>query len=112
VVKNAYISIHIKNSEMKVFKNISEFCTKGDGISDDTLAIQEAVNDVCSSGGTLYFNKGEEYRITKAIHLPDVIRLKGNGCTIKRDGIDYWFDPSEKANVWKTRIDSFYLFRR
>ena len=55
---------HIKNV------NVKEFGAKGDGITDDTLQIQNAIDSLGDNGGTVVFPKGE-YIVTG-------IKLKSN----------------------------------
>jgi len=53
------------------FKSVTEFGAKGDGITDDTAAIQSALN---SGAEGIYFNAGR-YLITKPIHIPNSVRV-------------------------------------
>ena len=55
------------------------FGAKGDGVTDDTNAIQKAVND---STNHVYFNTDKTYLITKAIILKSELLLDFNGCNI------------------------------
>lgn len=62
--------------------SVKDFGAVGNGIADDTVAIQEAI-DSLNQGGSLYFPKGE-YKITDTL---DVIFVDlWNGITIWGDG--------------------------
>jgi len=53
------------NVEDKLAQTVSvkDFGAVGDGVTDDTLAIQNGINYVATNGGTLYFSTGT-YRLT------------------------------------------------
>lgn len=51
--------------------NIKDYGAKGDGITDDTSAIQVAIQHAAQqSNQTLYFPAAERYKITSTIHVP------------------------------------------
>ena len=60
--------------------NVKDFGAVGDGVADDTAAIQAAINAAAASGGGfVFFNKGS-YRITSAISINSSgIVLAGQG---------------------------------
>ena len=47
----------IKN--IQVVTNVKDFGAQGDGTTDDTSEIQSAINSLPSTGGTIYFPKGD-----------------------------------------------------
>ena len=49
---------------------------KGDGITDDTAALQKAINAASLSGQILFFDAGT-YRITKTLHVPGSSKMVG-----------------------------------
>ena len=49
---------------------------KGDGITDDTAALQKAINAASLGGQILFFDAGT-YRITKTLHVPRSSKLVG-----------------------------------
>lgn len=51
--------------------------TKGDGVTDDTLAIQNALNDLSTTGGVLYLPKGTY--LCGQITIPRHVRVVGAG---------------------------------
>lgn len=63
---------------------VSEFNAKGDGVTDDTAAIQAAVAFLESSGGGyLHFEPGRTYKITDTVEITGShIRLVGHGAKI------------------------------
>ncbi len=63
--------------------NVKDFGAVGDGVTDDTAAIQAAVNAVSANpiGGTLYFSDG--IYITETITVGSNIIIEGNGTTLK-----------------------------
>lgn len=63
-----------------VIVDVRRFGAKGDGIADDTVAIQNAINSLLSTGGTVYLPKGT-YRTSAPLNLTSNIKLKGDGWT-------------------------------
>nr|7CHU_A Chain A, Putative pectin lyase [Geobacillus virus E2]7CHU_B Chain B, Putative pectin lyase [Geobacillus virus E2]7CHU_C Chain C, Putative pectin lyase [Geobacillus virus E2] len=91
--------------------NVKEFGTKGDGVTDDTVAIQNAINSIVSSlnnasgqGGIVYFPTGT-YKVTSKITInKSNIRLVGAGMsatciksTITNGNPVFEFVPSDTA---------------
>jgi hypothetical protein len=65
---------------------------KGDGVTDDTNAFQQALNDVGNMGGGIVFAPEGNYLIASQLTLPDETVLKGVASHVQR----HWGDP--KAN--------------
>ena len=59
------------------FINVKDFGARGDNATDDTVAIQAAVN-ACPAGGTVFFPYGT-YVISTAINVPTAMTLQGMG---------------------------------
>jgi hypothetical protein len=74
--------------------NVLSYGAKGDGITDDTLSIQNAVNAAGTSGGTVLFPSGT-YLISNSIKLPAnnsaLLNLSGYGATIKQSSFNTSF---------------------
>jgi|GEM_PF-1845823 hypothetical protein len=79
------------------YYNVLDYGATGDGSTDDTQAIQEALDDVENKGGgILYFPVGPStkgrYIISDTIKLPSKVYIKGvTGTTY--NGIDNWSTP-------------------
>jgi Pectate lyase superfamily protein len=58
--------------------NVKFFGAVGDGVTDDSTAIQTAINSLAAPGGTLYFPAGN-YAIGTAIQPKDGIYMYGDG---------------------------------
>lgn len=58
-------------SSSGIYINVKDFGVIGDGVADDTATIQSLCNTVASSGGILFFPKGN-YRITSQITITAV----------------------------------------
>lgn len=94
-------SIHDLVSELKAklvvennTVNVKQFGAKGDGVTDDTNAIINAINFIKenfnnnnNTPNTLYFPTGT-YKISNTIEIPNIITLKTNGNVI----IDTYFN--------------------
>ena len=77
------------------------FGAKGDGITDDTKSIQDALN---VPGASIYFKGNSKYLITSEITIPSTLRLiEFNYCTIISKSITYAFIAKVSAE------DSLYL---
>ncbi len=61
---------------------VRQFGAKGDGVTDDTAAVQKAIDAAGDSGGTLLFPPGT-YIVT-SVGLRPGVRYLGYGATIKR----------------------------
>lgn len=58
--------------------NVRQYGATGDGSTNDTAAIQAAINAVPTLGGVVYFPAGQ-YKITAAITVRSRLRLVGDG---------------------------------
>jgi len=65
--------------------SVSQFGAVGDGRTNDTAAIQSALNYVKAHGGTLNFAAGHTYIISKSLVISGAsdFKIDGNGATIK-----------------------------
>lgn len=59
--------------------NVKDFGAVGDDVTDDTVAIQAAVDEICAAGGILLFPPGS-YKISASITFPNAsYRVVGSG---------------------------------
>jgi len=70
--------------------SVKDFGAVGDGVADDTAAIQAAIAAVGAlGGGTVSFVNGETYLVSDIILLQTNVSLIGNGCTISVNPLNY-----------------------
>lgn len=63
--------------------NVQDFGAVGDGITDDTAAIQLAIT-TCAAGGVVWFPRvAAYYRITDALSIPKAMTVDGGGAQIR-----------------------------
>lgn len=76
------LTSHLKGIDTKIsgYVNIKEFGAVGDGITDDTVAIQDAIDSIASGGG-VFFPFGV-YIVSDQITIPSSLILLGNNATI------------------------------
>ncbi|MEV4335772.1 glycosyl hydrolase family 28-related protein [Streptomyces sp. NPDC049590] len=60
---------------------VRDFGAKGDGVTDDTAAIQAAINAAAVAGGTLYFPAGR-YTLTAALTWASGVNAVGAGARV------------------------------
>lgn len=68
-------------AKLREFVSVKDFGAVGDGVTDDTVAIQAAVDAVFAGslqGGSLYFPKGS-YRVTSSIYQKPRVNFVGEG---------------------------------
>lgn len=65
-------------SELVGGVNVKKFGAVGDGVADDTLAIQAAIDSLPTAGGAVYLPTGT-YVITDAIELRSALKVFGDG---------------------------------
>jgi len=73
------------------FANIKDFGAVGDGIADDTAAIQAAITSLTATGGTVFFPAGE-YKTDGGVTLVGNLTLQGETGTILKptDSVSQW----------------------
>jgi Pectate lyase superfamily protein len=106
------ISLHIINVDNRQFQHPSSkimminadsdtgyinvrsapYNAKGDGVTDDTHAFQQALNDVGNMGGGIVFAPEGNYLIASQLTFPDATVLKGVASHVQR----HWGDPGSK----------------
>ncbi|MBR7061552.1 MAG: hypothetical protein IKI42_00780, partial [Clostridia bacterium] len=69
------------------YYNVKDYGAAGDGVTDDTAAVEKCVKDAKKSSGTAYFPAGT-YLITKTIKVTKddskILTIKGDGAEISR----------------------------
>lgn len=95
------------------FVTVTQFGAKGDGTTDDTVALQAALS---SGNSVLYFPPGT-YNITSSLLINSNTTLIGYGATIKRmaaidnmmrnnaDGVTGLYDANENIKIFGLKID-------
>lgn len=63
--------------------SVKDYGARGDGTTDDTSALQDAITAAGNAGMPLWFADYATYLISAQLDLPDGLRLRGNGATIK-----------------------------
>ncbi len=87
--------------------NVCNFGAVGDGISDDTISIQNAINDAQAQGRPVFLPAGE-YRITKTLTIERDVDLFGedsNLCSITHDLRDF-NENYRRLNATCIRVDN------
>lgn len=72
------------NVEDKLAQTVSvmDFGAVGDGVTDDTAAIQNAISAAALAMQPLYFGKAKSYLVTGQLTIPNTAELDFNGSTI------------------------------
>ena len=80
----------VLTARLQDYVSVKDFGAVGDGITDDTVAIRNAINAIdAQGGGTVSFVNGETYLVSGQILLKTNVSLLGNGCTISVNPLNY-----------------------
>lgn len=63
--------------ELRLNMNVMQFGAKGDGATDDTAAIQAALNAMSAAGGGIVTAPPKRYRLTSKLTIPSWVKLQG-----------------------------------
>lgn len=109
-LQDTYGEENLSNEKVTTFVNVREAGAKGDGITDDTASIQQALGSLSERGGTLFFPEGR-YRITKKLLTTgahpstkrplNYIEIKGagkNSSWLLGDGVDFILGAAQVPN--------------
>jgi hypothetical protein len=80
--------------KMREIVSVKDFGAVGDGVTDDTAAIQDAINSLSADGGTVYFPAGE-YKTDSGITLISNLILQGFGGAVLK--------PTDSVPLWAYR---------
>lgn len=98
--KDEELSAQLTHIENKIFINISDFGAIGDGINDDTEAIQNALN----TKQDIKFDENKIYRITEDLIFSSNTFIDFNGSTIKVDrqfkSVKYPINLKHKEHIY------------
>ena len=83
VSANKLHTMQILDNDIKNIVSVKKFGAKGNGVNDDTKAIQTAIDTVYQQGGGVILFPEGVYIVTSVI-LKDNITYQGYGATIKR----------------------------
>lgn len=75
--------------------SVKDFGAAGDGVTDDTAAIQAALNAKSAAGGGIVYAPQGKYRLTSKITIPSWVLFKG---------AEWLPDPSNGAQVFATSL--------
>lgn len=78
VVTGAFPDYHFQIKNQQNVINVRDFGAAGNGSTDDTSAIQGAIDSVLGTGGTIYLPKGI-YKISTQLNLRNGITILGDG---------------------------------
>lgn len=91
--KPQYVSFGISS-----FVSIRSAGATGDGSTDDSTAIQNALNSAASSGKIVFFDHGT-YRVTKTIYIPPGSRIVGETYSVIMAAGSLWSDKTRPVPV-------------
>jgi len=93
--------------------NVKDYGAKGDGSTDDTTSIQNAINAADSAGGGIVFLPQGTYNITSTLSLKSGIAFVGAGqgaVTLNYSGNSVAIDINDNGE-WYYRLADFCLYK-
>jgi hypothetical protein len=75
--------------------DVRRYGATGDGVTDDTVAIQRALDVIEVLGGTVFFPKGT-YKVTSTLRF-------GSGCCVRGVGYDSLIQATFDGPIWQSK---------
>jgi polygalacturonase len=88
-------------SKLQDVVSVKDFGAVGDGVADDTAAIQAALN---SNARTIHLIGGQTYKVTSSITIPANKIVVGNGATITTASHFTVFTFSNGGGIYNTKF--------
>jgi glucan 1,3-beta-glucosidase len=80
------------------FQSVRSAGATGNGVTDDTTALQNAINSATSSGKVVFFDAGT-YRVTKTLSIPPGAKLVGESYSVIMSSGSYFNDMNNPKPV-------------
>jgi glucan 1,3-beta-glucosidase len=87
-----------QNLPVSSFSSVRSAGAKGDGVTDDTLAIQNAITSATAAGKIVYFDSGI-YKVTNVINVPAGAKLVGETYPVIMGSGTFWSDVNNPQPV-------------
>ena len=96
-----FAKIDIENETV----NVAQFGAKGDGVHDDTQAIQNAL----FTQAKVIFPQNRTFVLTSGLIIPSYCRIDGNGSTLKINSFDSFF--YDDSCVWENGYKGIFYYQ-
>ena len=98
-------------SVCSVFLNVKDYGAKGDGATDDTAAIQTAINNLASSTYNKLYFPGGTYKITAPITIPfmDLKTIEGDNAMLLQYTDNVAILKTLKEDTWGILIEGMFF---
>ena len=92
-------------NKLQQYLSVKDFGAIGDGVADDTVAIQNALIQACALGGKTVFMPAGIYNITQTIYCGPNTSIVGEGTW---DGVDG--TSTLRGTIITSQVDGIYFF--
>lgn len=101
------VALAAKVAKGELAIRMADYAPVADGVANDSIKIQAAMNDAAAAGLTLIFNGTKRYNVNTGVVTPAGLRMQTNGCTFVKtvNNSTYVVKTGDRAQIDRLNLE-------